>query len=146
MIDLIRKTWNAACNLGHIKTNEHAPCEVNEKPKCIHPDAFKRMFEYLMEEILETKAANENNDIIELMDGFCDVRFVLDGLIAQCGIKEDLFNECYKEVYRSNMTKLVEGEFSFKDGKVTKLVSYEPPAISRILTDNGVKIPAKNDE
>ena len=146
MIERIKENWNKPARKEQIKQNIHAPVEVHDKPTCIHPDAFKRMFEFVIEEIYEAKVANENNDLVELVDGFADVRYVLDGLIAQCGISQELFNKSLEEVYRSNMTKLTEGKVIMnEEGKVLKPDTYERPELDKLLRENNVKIPAKHN-
>ena len=144
MIDQIRENWNKIVSKEQNELDVHAPVEVNEQPTCINEDCFKRMFQFVVEEIYETKIANEENDLVELLDGLVDVRYVLDGLIAQCGISQELFDKAYKEVYRSNMTKIKEGKVIMnEEGKVLKPDTYERPELEKLLRENNVKIPSK---
>ena len=146
MIDQIKETWNKPARKEQLKQKIHAPVEVHDKPTCIHPDAFKRMFEFMIEELYESKVANENNDLVELVDGFADVRYVLDGMIAQCGISQDLFDKSLQEVYRSNMTKLTDGKIIMnEEGKVLKPMTYERPQLEKLLLENNVQIPLKHN-
>lgn len=58
----------------------------------------------LEEELKELKEAIENNDIIEVIDAFCDIQYVLSGAILEFGFG-DKFKQFFEEVQRSNMSK-----------------------------------------
>ncbi len=58
----------------------------------------------MQEELDEIKEAIKNDDIKELADGLCDLMYVLSGSILEFGLSEK-FEELFKEVHRSNMSK-----------------------------------------
>lgn len=63
----------------------------------------------MQEELDEIKEAIENNDIVEVADGLCDLMYVLCGSILEFGLG-DKFVEIFNEVQRSNMSKACENE------------------------------------
>jgi predicted HAD superfamily Cof-like phosphohydrolase len=63
----------------------------------------------MQEELDEIKEAIENNDLVEVADGLCDLMYVLCGTIHEFGLGEK-FNELFNEVQRSNMSKACENE------------------------------------
>lgn len=58
----------------------------------------------MQEELNEIKQAIDNNDIIEIADGLCDLMYVLAGSIHEFGLGNK-FEELFQEVQRSNMSK-----------------------------------------
>jgi len=147
MINEIKENWNKPCKEGHLEINEHAPCQVVDKLTPLHQDAFKRMQDYFWEELTETRDANKKHDMIEVIDGLCDMRFVLDGLCAQFGVTQDLFDSCYLEIYNSNMTKKVDGKFIYKEGKVKKPKdTFVRPYLESVIVQEGFTIPPLKDD
>lgn len=63
----------------------------------------------MQEELDEIKEAIDNNDLVEVADGLCDLMYVLCGTIHEFGLG-DKFNELFNEVQRSNMSKACENE------------------------------------
>lgn len=115
----------------------------------------------LQEELDEIKQAIENNDLVEISDGFADLMVILAGSILEFGMGEK-FNELFDEVHRSNMSKACESQqealatlshYKQKDGteghyeeiggkyivyrngdrKVLKSIGYSPADMSSIL-------------
>ncbi len=115
----------------------------------------------LEEELKELKEAIQNNDLLEVVDAFCDIQYVLSGAIHEFGIGER-FNSMFAEVQRSNMSKTcksqeeaeatlkhykskdgTEGEivkrgdefivYRKPDGKVLKSVNYSPADLTKFL-------------
>jgi len=79
----------------------------------------------MQEELNEIKEAIENNDLVEVSDGLCDLMYVLCGSILEFGLG-DRFNELFNEVQRSNRSKACDCEldaidtlqfYQDKDGK-----------------------------
>jgi predicted HAD superfamily Cof-like phosphohydrolase len=58
----------------------------------------------MQEELDEVKEAIENNDIVEVADGLCDLMYVLCGTIHEFGLG-DKFVKLFNEVQRSNISK-----------------------------------------
>ncbi len=58
----------------------------------------------LQEELNELKEAIEQGDLVEVIDAFCDIQYVLSGAVLEFGIG-DHFKMFFDEVQRSNMSK-----------------------------------------
>ena len=58
----------------------------------------------LAEELKELEHAIEQKDLVEIADAFCDLQYVLSGAILEFGLG-DKFEQLFKEVQRSNMSK-----------------------------------------
>lgn len=105
--------------------------------------------EYLDEEVRELwlglnyysiDTAN-NEDLVETIDGVCDVAFVAFNIGLQ--VLEDagygdraveVLERCFEEVKDSNLSKLEDGKPVFReDGKVSKGKDYFKPKIKEIL-------------
>ncbi|WP_209319876.1 nucleoside triphosphate pyrophosphohydrolase family protein [Ancylomarina longa] len=88
----------------------------------------------LQEEVNELKNAWESGDLIEVADALADIHYVLMGTVLEFGLK-DLYAEIFKEVHRSNMSKLDEnGNPLYRhDGKVIKSDLYSKPEIESII-------------
>ena len=113
------------------------------------------------EELKELKEAIANNDLIEVIDAFCDIQYVLSGAILEFGVGAK-FKAFFDEVQRSNMSKvchsLEEAEktqdyykrnkateshivkkgdhflvYRNSDGKVLKSINYSPADLRKIL-------------
>ena len=138
---IIAKEWNTPIKNHHIKTGEHAPVEVNDKPTLIHPDAAVRMFKLMQEELWEFKYAYEKGSseitqterLIEVVDAIGDMQYILDGIKAQHGL-QDIQEQIQDEIHRSNLTKLQGGEIITNEiGKIQKPDTYESPNLKDIL-------------
>lgn len=85
----------------------------------------------LVEEVKEYLAAEQADNIVEIADGLADVVVIAYGTACAYGIDLDAV---LAEVYRSNMTKVVDGEVQYReDGKVLKPDSWEPPAVADVI-------------
>lgn len=60
---------------------------------------------------LRNQTTNDNAWKIEALDALCDLQYVLSGAILQLGFK-DVFDDAFKAVHESNMTKLVKDRHS----------------------------------
>ena len=116
----------------------------------------------LNEEVEEYLKAKSNNDKVEMLDGICDMYYIYFGtLLEVLGdnidkcielltrenndilIKifedfkkdfDDVFYEAFKEVHRSNMSKLENGKPIFrKDGKIIKGKNYFRPNLKQFI-------------
>ncbi len=74
----------------------------------------------------------ENYDPYAIAKELCDLVYVLLGLADTLGIP---FDKCFKEVHRSNMSKLDENGNPIyrEDGKVIKSNRYSPANLTQIL-------------
>ena len=92
-------------------------------------------YKLALEELDEFKEAVEANDSIEIFDSLVDQLYILIGTAHACGMAQAL-EEGFKEVHRSNMTKLdADGKPIYReDGKVKKSELFEEPKLEAILT------------
>ena len=90
-----------------------------------------RMF---LEELEEYRAAVNNRDIVEIADALSDMLYVLLGTFIAHGL-QDIAEELFDEVHRSNMSKLDErGKPIFRaDGKVLKSDRFRDPDLRSII-------------
>ena len=79
--------------------------KLNNKIPTI-PEKMERDFIYnfILEELDEYKEAAEEGNIVEVLDAFCDIMYVLSAGIMAYGLK-DKFLAAYNEVQESNMSK-----------------------------------------
>ena len=84
------------------------------------------------EELDELILAIDNQDMVEVADALTDLLYVVYGAGHAFGIDLD---ECFKEVHRSNLSKLGEDFKPIKreDGKVLKPDTYSPPDLKSVL-------------
>ena len=120
-----------------------------------NPDSLKSALDhlkYLDEEVGELRLGlhcynltstdpTPNEDLVETIDGVCDVAFVAFNIGLQ--VLEDagygdkaveILERCFEEVKDSNLSKLEDGKPIFReDGKVGKGKDYFKPKIAEIL-------------
>lgn len=84
--------------------------------------------ELIREEARETVEAIEAGDLVEAIDGLCDLLCVTYGAAVEFGIDLAPF---WDEVHRTNMAK--QGGRVRDDGKRLKPEGWEPPDIAGIL-------------
>lgn len=111
--------------------------ENKEKPCATLPDARVELRHRLMhEENEEYLHAAKNGDIVEIADALGDMLYILCGTILSHGL-QDKIEEVYREIQRSNMSKLDENGRPIyrEDGKVMKSDLYTPPNIRPILDE-----------
>jgi predicted HAD superfamily Cof-like phosphohydrolase len=106
--------------------------EVKSKPEFPSDDTVKLRIELISEELQELVDACNAGDIIEVADALTDILYVTYGAAHSFGIPID---ECFKEVQRSNMSKLGEdGKPIYReDGKVMKGPNYSVPNLKNVL-------------
>ncbi len=92
----------------------------------------------LLEELEEYRAAVRDNDIVEIADALTDMLYVLLGTFIAHGL-QDIAEELFDEVHRSNMSKLDEhGKPIFRnDGKVLKSKRFSEPDLRPIIARVG---------
>lgn len=84
--------------------------------------------ELIREESKELRKAIERGDLVEAIDGMCDLIVVTLGTAVEFGIDLEPF---WDEVCRSNMAKV--GGEKRADGKQLKPAGWKPPDIKGIL-------------
>jgi predicted HAD superfamily Cof-like phosphohydrolase len=83
----------------------------------------------LLDEADELRRAIMANDLMEMIDGMCDLLYVTFGLAEAVGIVD--LQPFFDEVHRTNMLKVPEHQDRF--GKVLKGPGWEPPRIAEML-------------
>ena len=116
-----------------LEFNKAFKLEINNKPTLVGEDSSKLGVDLMDEELNEYVEALDNDDLIEVADALADMKFVLNGLIIKHGLM-NCFDEIYDEVYKSNMSKLVDGKPTYNEnGKVMKGKDYFKPNLKPIL-------------
>jgi len=98
-------------------------------------DTLMLRYKLMREENEEYLEAAENGDLIEIADALGDMLYILCGTILSHGM-QDKIEEVFREIQRSNMSKLDKnGEPIYReDGKVLKSDQYFKPDIGSILS------------
>ncbi|MDC1203045.1 nucleoside triphosphate pyrophosphohydrolase family protein [Crocinitomicaceae bacterium] len=112
--------------------------ENNYKPTPVLSEAECELRHRLMsEENEEYLEAAKNGDIIEIADALGDQLYILCGTILKHGLQDKIV-EVFKEIQRSNMSKLDKyGKPIYReDGKVMKSELYFKPDIKSILNQD----------
>jgi hypothetical protein len=108
------------------------PDRIAHNPTIPQPNVRALCSQLIVEEIAETGAAIQEENIVEIADGIADSIFVLL-FTAHCyGIP---FNEIWDEVARTNMAKFPGGK-AIRDqstGKILKPPGWTPPDIAGVL-------------
>ena len=106
--------------------------EVKSKPEFPDLDTVNLRIELIREELQELIDACGARDIVEVADALTDILYVTYGAAHSFGIPIDA---CFKEVQRSNMSKLGEdGKPIYReDGKVMKGPGYSVPDLKNVL-------------
>lgn len=88
----------------------------------------------LQEELSEFARALEVGDMTAALDALSDIQYVLDGAYLALGL-QDLKLPAFREVHRSNMTKLgADGKPIISPaGRVVKGPNYEEPKLKALL-------------
>lgn len=114
---------------------------VADDPIVIDQDLAKYRVGFIAEECDEYLGANDNNDLMEVIDALCDLQYFLYGMVVIHGM-QDIFEEAFDIVHQSNMSKLEDGIVIIResDGKVLKGKHYwGPKAKLQELIDNRTK-------
>ena len=106
--------------------------EVKTSPELPDRETAKLRIELIVEELNELIDANEDKDLIGIADALTDILYVTYGAGHAFGIDLD---SCFREVQRSNMSKLGEdGKPIYReDGKVLKGPNYSEPDLKKTL-------------
>ena len=106
--------------------------EVKDKAEFPNEKIVELRKKLIDEEFNELKDAINENDLIEVADALTDILVVTYGAGVAFGIDLD---KCFKEVHRSNMSKLSEdGKPIYNEfGKVMKGPNYSKPNLKQFL-------------
>lgn len=112
---------------------------VSKNPKWIDLDLAEIRITFLSEEMDEYLRANENQDLVEILDALCDLQYFLFGMVVIHGL-QDVFDEAFGIVHDSNMSKLgKDGKPILReDGKILKGKNYWQPTekLKELLNGN----------
>lgn len=110
---------------------------VYDNPTFPSKKVQKMRVKLIREELKELVEAIKENDIVEVADALTDILYVTYGAGHAFGIDLDA---CFKEVQRSNMTKLgADGKPVYReDGKVVKGPNYSEPDLQKVLGLDGL--------
>ena len=105
---------------------------VRTKPTLLDRETTDLRLDLIFEEAGEVHAAVDENDIQNIAKELTDLLVVTYGAGAAYGIDLDA---CFKEVHRSNMSKLGEDGLPIyrSDGKVLKGPNYSPANLKEIV-------------
>lgn len=84
-----------------------------------------------MENKFEFSADNKFN-LIETIDGCCDLAVVTSGTLSACGIPDIPFQ---REVNQNNLEKFLPGHTIREDGKIVKPPGHRPPDIRGVIRE-----------
>ena len=101
-------------------------------------ETYEGRIQMFLEELEEYRAAVKDHDIVEIADALTDMLYVLLGTFIAHGL-QDIAEELFDEVHRSNMSKLDEqGKPIFRtDGKVLKSDRFSDPDLRSIIAKTG---------
>jgi len=106
--------------------------EVKRSPEFPDLDTVALRYELIREELQELFVAMAEKDMVEVADALTDILYVTYGAGHAFGIDLDA---CFREVQRSNMSKLGEdGKPIYReDGKILKGPDYSEPDLKKVL-------------
>ena len=132
---------NRVSYLQHMNPIVQSLLEFNEAfdiPKLETPDLgpkelIELRIKLLTEEVQEYAEAARSGDLVEVLDALADIGYILAGTIINHGM-QDIYDDAFNEVHRSNMSKLVDGKvIRREDGKVLKPEGWQPPQLAQFL-------------
>ena len=112
--------------------------EAFEIPKLETPglgpdELIELRIKLLTEEVQEYAEAARSGDLVEVLDALADIGYILAGTIINHGM-QDIYDDAFNEVHRSNMAKLVDGKVIRRDdGKVLKPEGWQPPQLAQFV-------------
>jgi len=105
---------------------------VRTKPRFPEEKTMQLRFDLIQEELNELEEAMKTKNLKEVADALTDILYVTYGAGYAYGINLD---KCFKEVQRSNMSKLgKDGKPIFDEkGKVMKGPNYTKPSLKKFV-------------
>jgi len=109
---------------------------VSKQPVFLTEERMVLRINLIQEELNELEESMLVNYTPDIVKEICDLLVVTFGTIVELGI-QDIVEDAFAEVMRSNMTKLgVDGKPIYReDGKILKSPLYEEADIARVLTE-----------
>ena len=120
-------------NFDHVKTfMKTFGQDVKDSPELPNQETTNLRLELIAEELGELEEAIANKNLVEIADALTDILYVTYGAGHAFGLDLDA---CFREVQRSNMSKLGEdGKPIYReDGKVLKGPNYSEPDLKKTL-------------
>lgn len=119
----------------------------NTKPTLLDSETSMLRYNLGKEELSEYLEACNNGDLVEITDALADQLYILLGTMVSHGL-QDLIEDVFDEVHRSNMSKLGEdGKPIYReDGKILKGPNFSPPNIEKFLTAGQSQLEIPFDE
>mgnify|MGYP002884145256 FL=1 len=104
-----------------------------ESPGLSSKEMIDLRIKLLREEVEEYAEAALSGDLVEVLDALADIGYILAGTIINHGM-QNIYDDAFDEVHRSNMAKLVDGKVLRRDdGKVMKPEGWQPPQLAQFL-------------
>lgn len=105
--------------------------QVKLTPEFPSEEVRRLRLQLIEEELDELIMGERSNNLVEVADALTDILYVVYGMGHAYGIDLD---ECFDEVHRSNMSKVVDDKLvRAPNGKVLKPDTYSPPDLKSIL-------------
>ena len=116
-----------------LEFNQAFEIQKLEQPGLSDSNLIELRIKLLTEEVQEYAAAARAGDMVEILDALADIGYILAGTIINHGM-QDIYDDAFAEVHRSNMAKLVDGKVHRRDdGKVMKPEGWQSPNLSQFL-------------
>ena len=116
-----------------LEFNEAFEIPYLTEPGLSSDELIELRIKLLSEEVEEYAEAARTGDLVEVLDALADIAYILAGTIINHGMQE-IYDEAFNEVHRSNMAKLVDGRvIRREDGKVMKPEGWQPPQLAKFL-------------
>ena len=116
-----------------LEFNEAFDIPKLESPNLGPKELIELRIKLLTEEVQEYAEAARSGDLVEVLDALADIGYILAGTIINHGM-QDIYDDAFNEVHRSNMSKLVDGKvIRREDGKVLKPEGWQPPQLAQFL-------------
>lgn len=106
-------------------------CPVGETPSLITNERAKLRHCLMSEEVGEYLEGCEKEDLPNVVKEIVDVLYSAFGTVVEHGL-QDVIEEAFKEVHRSNMSK------DYNELKMTKGKDYKPADIESILNSKSL--------
>jgi predicted HAD superfamily Cof-like phosphohydrolase len=107
--------------------HRHCNFTINDSPTLIGKDLFKWRNALLREEVDELESAFNEGNLVKIADALADILYITYGTAVASGIP---LEQVFREVHRSNMTKLPSSE---RDGKAQKGKDYSSPNLLKVF-------------
>jgi len=100
---------------------------------------FDLLFQFIQEEIAQLDSDDVDINLVGVADALADKEYINHGTALSFGIPLDAV---FAEVHRSNLSKLDDMGLPIfrEDGKAMKGPKYQPPNISKVLTEYGADV------